>query len=218
MLARRDLIGAMTRSHTRHLYLTRHAEPGDLGSGLSDRGMRQAELLGRRLADVPIEALHHGPLPRAAETARVVADQLSDDVPPRELGAAGDYVPHLPEHDELDPEYAGTVLSFLGDVDPESAARGAAMAAEAIELLTGPVAGDTARHELVVTHAFTIGWLVRHALGAPRWRWWGQNHCHTGLTIIRYFPSGPPALVVLNDVTHLPADLRWTGFPAELRP
>lgn len=208
----------MTRSRARHLYLARHAEPGDGGAGLSDRGIRQAELLGRRLADVPFAAVHHGPLPRATETARVVAGQLSDEVPPCELGAAGDYVPHIPQRDELAPEYAEAVLSFLGDVDPESAARGADLAAEAIELLTGPVAGDAERHELVVTHAFTIGWLVRHALGAPPWRWVGVNHCHTGLTMIRYVPGRPPALVVLNDVTHLPADLQWTGFPADLRP
>ena len=94
---------------------------------------------------------------------------------------------------------------------------GAALAAEAVRLLTGPVEGTTARHELVITHAFLIGWLVRHALDAPAWRWWGLNHCHAGLTVIRYAPGRPPTLVVVNDVSHLPPDLRWTGFPSEIR-
>jgi probable phosphoglycerate mutase len=32
--------------------------------------------------------------------------------------------------------------------------------------------------------------------------------------VIRYFPDRPPTLVVVNDVSHLPAELRWTDFPA----
>lgn len=71
-------------------------------------------------------------------------------------------------------------------------------------------------NELVVTHEFTIGWLIRHALGVSRWRWWGLSHCHAGLTVIRYFPDRPPTLIVVNDVSHLPSDLRWTGFPADI--
>ena len=60
----------------------------------------------------------------------------------------------------------------------------------------------------MVTHAFTIGWLVRHAVGAPAWRWWGLYHGHTGLTVIRYEAGRPPTLVVVNDRSHLPDDLR----------
>jgi probable phosphoglycerate mutase len=43
----------------RHLYLTRHAEPDDEGE-LTDRGVRQALLLGRRLSDVPLTGVLHG--------------------------------------------------------------------------------------------------------------------------------------------------------------
>jgi probable phosphoglycerate mutase len=66
-------------------------------------------------------------------------------------------------------------------------------------------------------HAFTIGWLVRHALDAPAWRWFPPNQCHAGLTVIRYEFGGPPSVVVANDVAHLPADLRWSGLPEHLR-
>ena len=76
----------------RHLYLTRHAEPGEEGR-LTERGVRQAELLGQRLAHMPLGSVQHGPLPRATETARLVARQLGRDVPVSELEAAGDYVP-----------------------------------------------------------------------------------------------------------------------------
>ena len=196
----------MVDRHARHLYLARHAEPTDDGAALTDRGTRQASLLGARLARVPLAVLHHGPLPRAAATAGVVAGHLPG-VPLREHAAVGDYVPHAPATGEVEPEYADAVLASLVDVSEEEGSHGAALAVQAIDLLTGPVEGAE-RHELVVTHAFTIGWLVRHALGAPAWRWWGLDHGHTGLTVIRYEAGRPPSLVFVNDLSHLPGDLR----------
>jgi hypothetical protein len=69
----------------------------------------------------------------------------------------------------------------------------------------------------VVTHNFLIGWLVRQAMDAPRWRWLSLNHCNAALTVIRYAPGRPSSVLVYNDMQHLPADLRWTGFPVEQR-
>ncbi|MFD0474320.1 histidine phosphatase family protein [Nonomuraea thailandensis] len=80
----------------------------------------------------------------------------------------------------------------------------------------GPAA-DGARpdtHEVLVTHAYQIAWLVRHALDAPPSRWLGLNSGNTALTVIEYRTGLPPAIVMFNDMSHLPADLRWTGFPA----
>lgn len=200
----------------RHLYLTRHAEPNDDG-GLSERGVQQALLLGRRLSTVPFELVQHGPLPRATETARLVARELGSQVSVAELDVAGDYVPHVPSPDEVDPEYRAGVMAFLAGVSSEEAVKGARLAAEAIQLLTGPEHGEDDSHHLVVTHAFTIGWLVRHAYAAPAWRWLGIDNGHAALTVIRYSTDRPPAVVVLNDMSHLPDELRWTGFPAHSR-
>jgi probable phosphoglycerate mutase len=69
----------------------------------------------------------------------------------------------------------------------------------------------------VVTHAFSIGRLVRHACAAPPWRWLGLNHGHAALTVLRYFTDRPPTQVGFDDMSHLPAELRWTGFPAHMR-
>ncbi len=86
----------------------------------------------------------------------------------------------------------------------------------------GPDAGaglDTAAdvHELIVTHNFLIGWFIRHALHAPDWRWIGLNQQNCALTVILYRPGLPPSLVSFNDAAHLPDQLRWTGFSAQLR-
>jgi probable phosphoglycerate mutase len=73
------------------------------------------------------------------------------------------------------------------------------------------------RRELVITHNFLIAWLVRHALDAPPWRWLTLNHCNAALTVLRYTPNRAATVAFFNDMTYLPSDLRWTGFPPELR-
>ena len=69
-----------------------------------------------------------------------------------------------------------------------------------------------------MTHNFLIGWLVSDALSAPGWRWLGLNQMNCGLTVIAYQADLPPALIACNDAAHLPPELRWTGYPASLRP
>ncbi|MGW1196592.1 histidine phosphatase family protein [Streptomyces sp. NPDC002536] len=201
----------------RYLYLARHGEATPDENGLTEAGRRQAELLGRRLHGVPLTAVHHGPLPRATQTARLIAEQL-DGVPLRECETAGDYIPYIPERDELPSEIADAVLPRLASVPAEERARGAELARRAVADFTGPTDhGDAPRHDLVVTHAFLIAWLVRDAMDAPSWRWMGLNHGNAALTVIRYAPARPATVLVYNDVSHLSDELRWTGFPAQLR-
>ncbi|MFE3599875.1 histidine phosphatase family protein [Streptomyces sp. NPDC059142] len=199
----------------RFLHLVRHGEASADESALSANGRRQAVLLGQRLRNVPLSAVHHGPLRRAEETATLLAGQL-DGVTPRRSEAAGDYIPYLPQRQELPPDSADAMLAFLAGVTEEEARTGAALAREAQAEFTGPVAGRTPRHELVVTHNFLVGWLIRAALDAPPWRWMGLNFANAALTVIRYAPGRPPSVLCTNDMGHLPAELRWTGFPPEL--
>lgn len=206
----------MPPAATRYLYLARHGEALPDESGLSDTGRQQAILLGERLRARPITAVHHGPLPRAQQTAQLVAAQL-DGVSLACSPAAGDYVPYIPERHELPTGGAEVFLRFLEPVTAEEAAEGRELAEKAREQFVGPVAGDTDRHELVVTHNFLVAWLVRQALDAPAWRWLGLNFGHAALTVIRYAPGFPPTLLTYNDMSHLPPELRWTGFPAELQ-
>ncbi|GJF31137.1 phosphoglycerate mutase [Kitasatospora sp. NE20-6] len=202
----------MTGTATRYLYLVRHGEAVPDETGLSENGRRQATLLGRRLRDSPVSIVHHGPLPRAAETARLIGEQLAG-VPLQVSDVAGDYVPHLPERDELPSDCADHLLGFMEQFTAEERERGPVLARQALERFTGPVAGEEERHELVVTHNFLVGWLVRHATGAPEWRWLGLNHGNAALTVIRYAPGRPSSVLFYNDMRHLPAELRWTGFP-----
>lgn len=197
----------MTEAATRYLYLARHGEATPDESALTGNGRRQAELLGRRLRGIPLSAIHHGPLPRAAQTAALIGEQL-DGVPLHVSAAAGDYVPYVPTRAELPPESADLMLGFLERFPAAEREHGPTLAREALARFTGPAAGGEARHELVVTHMFLIGWLVGAALDTPKWRWPSLGHGNAALTVIRYAPGRPPALLVFNDMAHLPAELR----------
>ncbi len=205
----------MTATAARYLYVTRHGEASEDETTLTEAGRRQAALLGERLRGAPITAIHHGPLPRAEQTARLVGGQLPG-VPLLRSEAAGDYIPYLPSREELPTESADRTLARLAEFPAAERELGPGLAEEALARFTGTVEGDEPRHELLVTHNFLVGWLVRAALDAPKWRWLGLNHANAGLTVIRYAPDRPPALLLFNDTGHLPAELRWTGFPPEL--
>ncbi|WP_042457967.1 histidine phosphatase family protein [Streptacidiphilus jiangxiensis] len=195
--------------HDRYLYLARHGEATPDESELTQAGRHQAQLLGRRLRAVPLTAVHHGPLPRAAQTARLVGEELGS-VPLRASEAAGDYVPHVPER--------GTGAARFASLPAADRALGARLARQAVAEFTGPCEeGSAPRHDLVVTHAFLIAWLVCAAMDAPSWRWTTLNHGNAALTVIHYAPDRPASVLVYNDTSHLPHDLRWTGFPARLR-
>ncbi|WNI26633.1 histidine phosphatase family protein [Streptomyces sp. ITFR-16] len=205
----------MTAAAARYLYVTRHGEADSDETALTENGRRQAVLLGERLRGVPLTAVHHGPLARAEQTARLVGEQL-DGVPLLRSEPAGDYIPYVPKHEELPPESADAMLAHLAQFPAEEREQGPGLAQEALDRFTGTVEGDEPRHELVVTHNFLVGWLVRDALDAPKARWLGLNHANAALTVIRYIPGRRPSLLLYNDTGHLPAELRWTGFPPEL--
>lgn len=198
---------------TRFLYLVRHgvAEPHD--GPLSAAGQQQARLTGQRLASVPFSAVYHGPLPRAAQTASLIAESLPG-VPVRGCDLAGDYLPSAPDPDGLPPSFA----SFLAGFSAAERAEGAKLAAAALERFARPGEDLIDTYELVVTHNLLIGWLVSQALDAPPWRWMGVNQMNCAVSIIGYLPGPPAALISFNDAGHLPPRLRWTGFPATLRP
>lgn len=198
---------------THFLYLVRHGDAAPHDGPLSPAGQRQAQLTGERLKDVPLAAIQHGPLPRAAQTASLIA-ACCPGVPVHASELAGDYLPSEPGPGELPAPYA----SFMSQFSADERVTGPELAAAALRRFGQAGAGDGDSHELVVTHNLLIGWLVSQALAAPSWRWLGLNQMNCALTVIAYRPGLPPALVTFNDAGHLPRELRWTGFPATLRP
>jgi probable phosphoglycerate mutase len=210
------------------LHVVRHAEPGDASNsedpsaGLSERGRAQADALGARLRTPRPDAVLHGPLPRARETAERVAAAAG--------GAPLAVTAHLDDRTPLPTDVRGVPEAYRrfvasahaagGDeVDPDGVALDAAVAAFSAEgaattltaLLDGPVpdrpAGEPLRLVLV-THAFVVGWFVRHALDAPRWRWMGLNPSHASLSVLHLRAEAPANLLGFDDLGHLTPGLR----------
>jgi probable phosphoglycerate mutase len=182
----------------RVLYLVRHgqADGHDAGSRLTDHGREQAARVAARLAGAGIAEVHHGPLPRAAETARIIADALDVGMVADEV--VGDYIPFDPVGvDRLPDRFA----QFAAGLTATERDRGPRLAERAFERFA--VAPDADVIELVVSHNFTIGGFVCHALGAPMWRWMTLNQANCGITVIRYRADVPPALECFNDTGHL---------------
>ncbi|WP_431804218.1 histidine phosphatase family protein [Microbacterium sp. bgisy203] len=193
---------------THYLYLVRHGEHLDAEHGLEDgplspRGRRQAELLADRLSGVPLDAVWHSPLERAAETARAVAGRLSS-VTPEPSSLLFDCIPSGPE-----PDMPSTYEGFFGSYTEADIDAGRAQMDDAVSefLVRKPGA-----HELLITHNFVIAWFVREVLDAPAWRWMTINQAHCGLTVLAQRPGRPWTLIAHNDLAHLPVELR-TGLP-----
>ena len=193
---------------TRHLHVLRHGASDPFGE-LTEEGERQAELAGRRLAAVPVDVVWHSPLPRAVRTAEVVGAQL----PGVRVATASeliDHVPHVPC--PVPAAWAG----FFDAFDTAEAAEGERLAAALTTRFAR--AGDFETHEVLVTHAFQVAWLVRDALGAPPESWLRLPYANAALTTIEYRDDRGTSLVAFNDMGHLPPELRWTGFGPVARP
>ena len=187
----------------RYLYLTRHGEAQQDG-GLGPAGRQQAECLARRLAGVPLTSVTHSPQRRAVETAALLPG------PAEAWEAVGDHIPYVP--DPVPPAFR----ALFDDRTPGELEAGPRLAAQALDRFARP-SQDAERHDLIVTHAFLVAWFVRDAVQAPPERWLGLNQANCALTVIRYSTGRPPGLLLFNDMSHLPPELRWTGFPAHLR-
>ncbi len=198
---------------TRFLYLVRHGQADPHDGPLSEAGVRQAQLTGQRLRETPFSALYHGPLPRAAQSAALIAACLPG-VPVSACDLAGDYLPSVPDPNRTPPAVA-RLLDGFSAAEREA---GPKLATAALDRFGRAGAGPDDTYELVVTHNLLIGWLVSQALDAPSWRWIGLNQMNCALSIVGYPAGSPAALISFNDAGHLPPELRWTGFPATLRP
>lgn len=200
--------------NTRRLYVARHGAADALGE-LTQAGYQQADLLGQRLAGLPIDAVWHSPLPRAKASAFRLARHLND-VCVAEAAELIDHVPYVPSAAEMPRAWTG----FFDGYDEAEAASGHQLASALVARFANASGGrkQLDSHEVLITHAYQIAWLVRDALEAPPTRWLSLDSANTGLTVIEYRHSLAPTLMMFNDMSHLPADLRWTGIRSDARP
>ncbi|MBB2976049.1 putative phosphoglycerate mutase [Microbacterium endophyticum] len=194
---------------THYLYLVRHGEHQDAEHGLIDgplsaRGRRQAELIADRLSGVPLDAVWHSPLLRAAETAKAVAERLPA-VSPEPSALLFDCVPT-----GMTPDTPSAFEPFFGGVTDAEIDAGRAQMSDAVGEFLVRKHGDV--HELIITHNAVISWFVRDVLQTPEWKWMTLNQANCGLTVLAQKSGRPWVVYSHNDLSHLPFELR-TGLP-----
>ncbi|MCE4024907.1 MULTISPECIES: histidine phosphatase family protein [unclassified Microbacterium] len=197
---------------THYIYLVRHGEHQDAEHGLADgplspRGRRQAELIADRLSGLPLDAIWHSPLLRAAETARAISERIpSVEAEPSAL--LFDCVPT-----GMTDDTPAAFEPFFGSITDAEIEAGRAQMGDAVNEFLVRKPGDV--HEVLITHNFVISWFVREVLEAPDWRWMTLNQANCGLTVISQKQGRPWSLLAHNDLSHLPIELR-TGLPDPL--
>lgn len=167
-----------------------------LGPHLSPLGVAQANLVGSRLAGLPVrfDALYVSPVQRARDSAASIAGNF--------------------------PGRPWTVIEDLSECTPPTR-QARIMAGETPEALAAcqaqldrlfaeyfkPARGSE-RNELFVCHGNVIRYLVTRALGVDTMAWLGMSVGHASITRIRVEADGSMKLVGLGDVGHVPTNLQ----------
>jgi serine/threonine-protein phosphatase PGAM5 len=197
---------------TRTLYLVRHGQyrhmetdrdagvtveqACKLDAGLTPVGIEQARLTAQRLNSLLISAIHCSTLPRALETAEIIA-QGFPAVPLHRSRALWECIPCVP------PARAESFARlFIGDLSP-----GQRQAEKAFDRYFKRARGDDKR-EIVVSHGNLIRYFICSILQAPPESWVNMNSYNCGISQVQIESSGPISLVSYNDVGHLPRHLR----------
>jgi len=179
---------------TRTLVLVRHGQYStETGGKLTDLGREQADFTGRflakQLAEERVHALWSSTLPRARETASILATSLSE-LKPRAVSVLRE----------------GMYSKVKGyEVPAEERAEDRARADAAYEKFFRMSRPD--RLEIVVCHGNLIRYLVCRALHAPILRWTRMNSSHCSLTRILVRDTGAVRVVSYNETGHLPT--KW---------
>ena len=183
---------------TRTLILVRHGQYDvDRGGTLTDVGRKQArttgEWLARQLHGQRVDALWSSTLPRAKETANIVADGLTGGASAGKVRAVG--ILREGMYTKVK-GYETTAHERLED-------RARADAAYARFFRT--TRAD--RLEIVVCHGNLIRYLVCRAIDVPVGRWTRLNSHHCAVTRVLVRDTGAVRVVSYNETAHLPAQL-----------
>ena len=195
------------------IYLIRHGQSTGNGRNcfmgwsdhpLTDLGRAQAEAVAARLAPLGPMPVRCSDLPRARETAEIIAARWTGEVLPdsrwREI-CCGDFEDRPWEAFSRNPE-----LQAQFETDPfhtiMPGGESAAMMSERVMAAFTELLAQSEERVAVVTHDGPIRAVLRHCLGIPEDRFWRYCTDHGGISLLSYKDDW---LVVrtMNDISHL---------------
>lgn len=201
---------------TTRLYLARHGATsasaedrfaGTLDTELSELGKRQADALGRRLAQQPLAAIYTSPLRRARETAARAAGLRALDVHARD-GLREIHYGHWEglTRDEVASQHASEYRQWTTDpftLAPAGGESGVAVMSRGLPVIRELVERHTGSVVLVVSHKATIRLILCAVLGIDprgyRDRFEQEPGC---LNAVDFADPVRARLMLYNDTSH----------------
>jgi serine/threonine-protein phosphatase PGAM5 len=184
---------------TRYLHLIRHGQYEQEGDRSRERltplGVEQAQLTAERLRLLPITAIHCSSLPRAVETAEIIA-QAFPGIPLHKTRYLRECVPCIPQN----------VSQYTLKIPAERLAEYREQAECAFGRYFRRTRGAD-RHELLICHGNIIRYFVCRVLGAPPQAWLNMDSDTCGISLVKIGSDGTMWLISYNDTGHLPDPL-----------
>jgi len=177
-----------------HGHLTME-QANQLDGGLTSLGIEQAELTAQRLSAYPISAVHCSSLPRATQTAEIIAREFPD-VPLKRTRLLWECIPCLP----------AMLAKHCAEMPAEEMARGRRQAEEAFDKYFKRARGKD-KQEIVVCHGNLIRYFVSRVLQVEPETWVKMASSNCGISQVVISPT-MIGLISHNDVGHLPEHLR----------
>ena len=194
----------------RNIYLIRHGHyelnKGHLVDGLTPTGVEQAQWVARRCNSFPITAIHCSTLPRAFETAVIIAREFPG-VPLHRTRSLWECIPCVPRH----------FPQVAADITAEKMTQYRERAEKAFDKYFKRARGKD-KHEILVCHGTIIRYFVCRVLQLQPDAWVDMDMSNCGMSVVQINSNGRMALVSHNDVGHLPRRLRTSlvGFEHQL--
>lgn len=196
-----------------YLYLIRHGDydrtdkaDDRVGNGLNALGHEQAEILGRRLAALPVRmtSIVSSDYTRARETADDIGRIL--DLPVERDSLLHECTPTTTRADLLRDDTAAEIAACDANLEA------------AWEKYVRP-ASNADRRDLLVCHGNVIRWFVAKALGGDSQVWASMDIGNASITVLAVRGDGSLKLCSFSDVGHLPPEKQtWTGKGAVYAP
>jgi broad specificity phosphatase PhoE len=177
---------------------------------LNERGLWQADRVGRALAREPLAAVYSSPLRRTLDTANAVAThhdlpvQIQQGLIEMDIGEADGLTLA-----EVASRFPGLLEAWASEEGPNQPMPGGECLADVQERVRATVQELAARHSddtvAAVTHNFVILTLLVSALGIGLAQFRRLRHSVAAVSVVDFLPSRV-LLVRMNDTCHLEDD------------
>ncbi|HRW09206.1 MAG TPA: histidine phosphatase family protein [Caldilineaceae bacterium] len=166
--------------------------------GLTPAGVQQAEFTAQRLQALPIDCIYSSTLPRAMQTAAIIAQAIPGvtNTAHRDLWEC---IPHVP----------AKLAAWAKKYPAAALKQDQEQADAAFTRYFQPIAGDETadRHELLVCHGNLIRYFICRTLEVSLDAWINMYPHNCGVSIVQIQPDGDCKLIAFNDTGHLPTHL-----------